>query len=455
MVEKATPKQEKVSVRKYLKFFIFYGLFNMAISIMWGAYNNYFPIILQSGNPNFAAPAHLTTYGFGLSAFVTGLIMSIDNFMGTAFGPIFGALGDRSLRRKELGGLFGIICGAAFALIPTIANMITAETTGRTELLLIPMVLIILAAFATIFTDSMGGAYRSGYQYGIVPRSHHSKLSSFQVTFGGVGFIAATLVSSALYTINKAYPFYVGSLIMVMVSIAFYIMVPSENEKNERIKAEIALDNSKKFINPLKTIKNAYLLLERDSKISMGWMFLTKTFASFGIYGLQTFASSYLLIQAGIAPNLAAIATAVFFLGYVLFSIPMGFLGDRFNKLTLYTLAILVIIAGGAGYLLVGGNYIGILIVSFAIGMANSVVDVLTIPFFMSFVPKGSDANGTMFSACLSIMICSTVFIVPLLGFLIDVTGTYSTLFYTMIITASLALIPLSQLKKIEKRHKA
>ena len=54
-------------------FLIGFGFFST--SVMWAVYNTYVPIYLQAGGPGFEA----STFGFGLSATLTGFIMTLDN----------------------------------------------------------------------------------------------------------------------------------------------------------------------------------------------------------------------------------------------------------------------------------------------------------------------------------------------------------------------------------------
>ncbi len=436
------------SGKKYFKFFLFNGLFNMSISVIWGAYYTYLPIILQGGNPNFASHA---TLGFGLSAFITGLIMSVDSILGTIFNPIFGAMGDRSLRRKEVGVFMGIIMSLFIIALPLIANIVTPETSGKTEELLVPLVLMIIAAFGAIMTDSIGASYRSGYKFSMVPKLHHNKMMSFSVTFGGIGFISITLLASYLYTLNTGYPFYIGALLQFLVILAFYFSVPQEVEKNLRIKAEI--EKTKNKPNPLQVIKNLYFLLDKQAKMSILMIFILKSLTGFGVYGLQTYASSYLLLEVGVMPNLAAIATAVYFLGYMGAAMPIGYIADKASRIKLYIIGIVIAIMGGIFFLAVGSNFVGILIVAAFIGIGFSVFDVITIPYILSFLPDKSDYTGTAYSLAVALVVSTTFFIVPVIGFLIDLTGNYNTLFYVLIASCSLAFIPLKVLSGLTKQE--
>lgn len=444
-------KTEKVAKSLFV-FFIFHALFNAAISITTeGAYNTYYPIILQGGNPAFGAEGGIELLGFGLSAFLTGIVMSLDNVIGILFVPVFGAMGDKSLKRKEYTALFGYIFAGLFALIPVIANAVTPETSGKTELLLLPLVAIITVAVSVAFTSKISGAYRNGYIFSKVPNSNQGTLQSFAIIAGAIGYIIATSLSSYLYTLNRAYPFYLGSLILLVVTILFHIFAPPETEKNIKIREEIAARGKKKF-NPLETIQEVYHLLPREDKISMFMIVLVQNLGKFGVVGLQTFFSSWMLNKLGLGPNVSAIATVIFFSAFLLASFPMGVLVDKVNKVTLYLIGIAIMVFGGIGIVFLGTSFISVCIFSVLFGIGLSVFDILTIPYAMSFVPEGSNASGTVVSIIIVILGIFAIVIVPLCGFLIDITKDYNTLFYSMVVAALLALIPLKVLDRLNKK---
>lgn len=444
-------KAEKVAKSLFV-FFIFHALFNAAISITTeGAYNTYYPIILQGGNPAFGAEGGKELLGFGLSAFLTGIVMSLDNIIGILFVPVFGAMGDKSLKRKEYTALFGYIFAILFGLFPVIANMITPETSGRTEVLMLPMMAIITVAISVAFTSKLSGAYRNGYIFSKVPNSNQGKLQSFAVIAGAIGYLIATSLSSYLYTLNQGYPFYLGSLILLVVTILFHIFAPPETEKNARIMEEIATRGKTKF-NPLETIKDVFNLLSRKDKLSMFMIILVQNLGKFGVVGLQTYFSSWMLNKLGLGPNISAIATMIFFGSFLLATFPMGVLVDKVNRVTLYLIGIAIMVFGGLGAAFFGTSFITVSVFSVFFGIGLSIFDILTIPYAMSFVPEGSNASGTIISIIIVILGIFAIVIVPLCGFLIDITGEYNTLFYSMVVAALLALIPLWVLHRLNRK---
>ena len=86
--------------------------------------------------------------------------------------------------------------------------------------------------------------------------------------------------------------------------------------------------------------------------------------------------------------------------------------------------------------------------------MAASILDVMTIPYIMSFAPETGTNTGTLFSVTLMVIVCVSLISVPLLGAVIDAVGNYNSLFFSMIVTAALSLIPISILFRVSKRLK-
>ena len=114
-------------------FLIGFGFFGT--SIMWALYNVYVPIYLQAGNPAFDSQLAVQTFGFGLSATLTGFIMTLDNIAAFFIQPIMGAISDRTYtrigRRMPYILIFAPIAVLAFALIPLVPQMIPVELNGQ------------------------------------------------------------------------------------------------------------------------------------------------------------------------------------------------------------------------------------------------------------------------------------------------------------------------------------
>ena len=127
-----------------------FGLFGA--QLMWMLYNRYMPIFLQAVAQGFSSS--LSVRGFGLSATVTGFIMTLDNIAAFFIQPVMGPVSDRTRtrlgRRMPFILLFAPLSALAFALIPVGALLIPPELSGKFELLGGPFALMMGAALAMV-----------------------------------------------------------------------------------------------------------------------------------------------------------------------------------------------------------------------------------------------------------------------------------------------------------------
>lgn len=62
---------------------------------------SYVPVLLQAGNPAFGKTEGARTVGFGLSATLAGLIMTLGNIAAFFIQPVIGVLSDGTRTRIE------------------------------------------------------------------------------------------------------------------------------------------------------------------------------------------------------------------------------------------------------------------------------------------------------------------------------------------------------------------
>ncbi len=179
----------------YKKTFLL-GFGFLGVSVMWMLYNSYVPIFLQAGNPAFEGQK-ATTVGFGLSATLAGLIMTLDNIAALFIQPVVGLLSDRT--RTRIGRrmpyiLIGApIAAVAFALIPIAVNQIPAELSGQTAqlggqlaffMIVIGLMLLAMAVFRTPVIALMPD---------ITPSPLRSRANGVINMMGGIGCAAGDL----------------------------------------------------------------------------------------------------------------------------------------------------------------------------------------------------------------------------------------------------------------------
>jgi len=189
-------------------FLLGFGFFG--VSVIWGTYNAFVPLILA--NKFNLAPAWI------------GFFMTLDNIAALLIQPSVGAWSDRL--RSPLGRrlpfiLIGAPIGAlVFGLIPMVSvlPLFVACTTT---------LLISMAFWRTPVIALMPD---------ITPSKYRSQANGIINFMGGVGSIISFLGGATLYEMNKAYPFWLGSALVIIASLMVLIFIrePKEYQTAEK-----------------------------------------------------------------------------------------------------------------------------------------------------------------------------------------------------------------------------
>ncbi len=193
---------------RYGKIFLLgFGFFG--VSVVWGVYNAFVPIFLSEK--------------FNLAPAWIGFFMTLDNIAALFIQPSVGAWSDR-LRTKIGRRMPFILVGApisaaAFGWIP-LASVLPLFVAGTSTLLLS------MALWRTPVVALMPD---------ITPSRYRSQANGIINFMGGVGAIFSFLGGAALYDMNPAFPFWMGSgLVLVSaLMVFFFIKEPKEYEESE------------------------------------------------------------------------------------------------------------------------------------------------------------------------------------------------------------------------------
>lgn len=305
-------------------------LITASTELMWTLYNTYVPIWLQAGNPTFDLGPNSTIVGFGFGAFVTGIILTVDNIAGLFISPVIGVISDttrsRFGRRKPWIMFTMPIMILAFALIPVFVIGIPPEMSGQTAQLskfLVPfiiMLVVMLLAYAVIRTPA------DVIMYDITPSKHRSMAGAISNFIGAAAGVAGAMVGAALFDINPGLPFWVSSgLAAIVISfVAVRITEPPLEEMD--------MEAGKK-LSPKDTIAELRSL-PKETIRSLTLLCLSVFFSYFAFGQLGSFASSYgvsvLGMDVGSSGMLYAAGGAAFILG----TIPTGFILKRISRKT-------------------------------------------------------------------------------------------------------------------------
>jgi MFS family permease len=188
-------------------FLLGFGFFG--VSVIWGVYNAFVPIFLAQK--------------FSLEPAFIGFFMTLDNVAALFIQPPVGAWSDRlrtRFGRRMPFILIGAPIGAAiFGLIPLVA------------------VLPIFVACTTTLILSMA-FWRTpvvALMPDITPSSKRSQANGIINFMGGIGAIISFLGGSVLYKMNPAFPFWLGSGLVILAAILVFIFIkePKEFEKSQ------------------------------------------------------------------------------------------------------------------------------------------------------------------------------------------------------------------------------
>lgn len=292
-------------------FLLGFGFFG--VSVIWGVYNAFVPIFLQER--------------FHLAPSVIGFFMTLDNIAALIIQPAIGAWSDRlrsPLGRRMPFILIGAPLGAlAFGWIP-LAGVLPLFVAGTTTLLLS------MALWRTPVVALMPD---------IIPSSLRSQANGIINFMGGVGAIMAFLVGSRLYRLNPAYPFWMGS-VLVLVAAALVLLFIREPKDYGAGEAQPDLLASLREV-----------LREQDKSTLR--ILLAIFFWFLGYAAIETFFTLYAVNHLGLDAADGARLLGQLSLIFVLAALPAGYLGARFGRrLTILVGLALMAAAIFAAYLL-------------------------------------------------------------------------------------------------------
>lgn len=336
----------------------------LGISIIWPIFNQYLPIFLQAGNPEFERQlleqgrAVPNIVGFGLAPSLALFIMTWDNILNMFIAPWMGAKSDRTWnrfgRRKPY-----ILIGAPIALLAFI---------------FIPVAQTLTALMVFIFITNLGMAiFRSptvAWLGDLFDADNRSKANGVINFMGGVGGLLAFFGGGILFnTFGRNAPFIAGTVATALALITVLVFV---KEPKERM-------SSNDDAPPPDILESVKILFSNPDR--SGLMVLVSILFWFMAYsaldaGLSSFAVFTLGMQAGTASIYAGAVTVSF----IIFAVPAGLAGTRFGRESIIRYGL----AGLALLTLIGFFFINspvtFLIVLVGAGVCWAMVNVNSLP---------------------------------------------------------------------------
>ncbi len=271
-------------------FLLGFGFFG--VSVIWTVYNAFVPLFLAGK--------------FSLGPGLIGFFMTLDNVAALFIQPPVGAWSDRlrtPIGRRMPFILIGAPIGAAvFGLIP-LASVLPLFVACTSTLLLS------MALWRTPVVALMPD---------ITPSPFRSQANGIINLMGGVGAIVATLGGSALYKLNPAYPFWLGSALVIAATLLVFALV-KEPREYEASAQEPGMWQSLRQVWQEED-KSALRLL---SAIFFWFLGYTAVEAFFSLYAVN-----HLKLDAADGVRLLGQLSLIF----VLFALPAGYIGATLGR---------------------------------------------------------------------------------------------------------------------------
>jgi len=273
---------------------------------LWSLYNTYVPILLEQK--------------FALDAAAIGFFMSLDNIAALFIQPPVGAWSDR-LRTRLGRRLPFILVGApiaavAFGLVP-LANTLP---------------LFVACTVTTILAMAFWRTPVVALMPDVTPSRLRSQANGIINFMGGLGLVLGTSIGATLVKQNQAYPFWFGSLLVVLAAalVLIFVREPKVYENNP---------NAEKP-NMWKSLKELFTSKHGDAIR----IFLAIFFWFIAYNAIEAFLSLYGINHLGLDKSGAGkLITSVGF-SFLLFSIPAGFIGAKLGRRKTIGMGLLIMI---------------------------------------------------------------------------------------------------------------
>jgi MFS family permease len=275
-------------------FLLGFGFFG--VSVIWGVYNAFVPLYLANT--------------FLLTPALIGLFMTLDNFAALFIQPPVGAWSDRlhtRIGRRMPFILIGApISALAFALIPVAG-----------ELGILPV--FVLCTSSLLLSMAFWRTPVVALMPDITPSEKRSPANGIINFMGGVGAIISFLGGAALYKMNPAFPFWLGSILVLLAALLVFLLIREPKEPKAKSEVQPGLWENLKFI--LRDPDRSALRLL--SAIFFWFVAYNAVEAFFTLY-----ANKYLGLEESEGVRLLG-QLSLFF---VLFALPAGYIGARIGR---------------------------------------------------------------------------------------------------------------------------
>ncbi len=378
------------------------GLGFFAVSLSWGVYNVYTPILLSQ---------YLTT------TLLIGVVMTIDNIFGVIFQPLFGRLSDKTNTRWGKRMPY-IIIGAPIAALLFVTIPFTRS-------------LFSLMAVVILFNFVMS-AWRSpvvSLMPDLTPQKLQSQGNGIINLWGGIGSIFAFLFGGILFNAGGMPLPFVSAAVVMFIAVVVLFFTVKEN-KAIAARREATKDTTKEA--PSKP-------LNAKEKRSLIFILLAIFFWFCGYNAIETYFSLFVVnTYPDMTAGNAGMLLAYYSLAFLVMAIPSGYIAARIGRKRCIIIGIIVMATIFGMMYFVRSISIStvFLIIS---GLAWAFININSLPMVTKMAGPGRIGSfiGYYYAFSQSASIVSPI----LFGFIRDLTGNYSMVFVYAAVAYSLALI--------------
>ncbi|HUF36936.1 MAG TPA: MFS transporter [Anaerolineales bacterium] len=280
----------------------------LGISLVWPIFNQFIPIFLQAGNPEFTTDTGVV--GFGLSPALALFIMTWDNLINVFVQPWVGERSDRTWnrfgRRKSW-----ILLGVPFAVIGLVPIPLAQSALGIAVFILITN--IGMAVFRSPTVAWLGDLFKP---------DQRSQANGLINLMGGVGGLLAFFAGGWLFdNVGRAAPFVFGAVMLVAATSVVLIFV----REPERLETEDRGSETQGVMNNLK-----HVIRSPDRSGLFVLIGILLWFMAFN--ALEAGLSSFAVFNLGMTPGRASFAAGSMPIAFILGAVPAGYLGARFGR---------------------------------------------------------------------------------------------------------------------------
>jgi maltose/moltooligosaccharide transporter len=404
----------------------------LGISIIWPVFNQFIPIFLQAGNPEFerqlleAGREIPDVVGFGLAPTLALFIMTWDNIINVFVSPLVGERSDRTWNR------FGrrkpwIILGAPVALLGFV---------------LIPVAQSILAIAVFILITNFGMAlFRSptiSWLGDLFEPDDRSKANGVINLMGGVGGLLAFFGGGILFnSFGREGPFAAGAIAMAVVLVVVLLFVKEPRNIESENTASVGV------------LANLTTVFRKPDKSGL-FVLISILFWFMAFNALETALSSFAVFTLGISPGTASIYAGAVTVSFIIFAVPAGLLGTKMGR----RLPIMIGLAGLTflmvfGYFFIQGALVFVIVLVLA-GAFWAMVNVNSLPLVYDY---GDEARIGAYTGLYYFASQSAAILGPTLGGgVVEAMGSqYRFMWLFSMVFMALAYLTMTRVKVIRK----